>query len=97
MPKGYWVARIDVTDPERYGAYARALPAHIERFGGRFLVVGGRYEAVEGEARSRNVVIEFDSYEAARSCWHGPEYAEVTRLRDGAATVDVVIVEGAGP
>jgi len=96
MPKGYWVARIDVTDAERYGAYARALPAHVARFGGRFLVVGGRFEAAEGEARPRTVVVEFDDYETARACWRSPEYAEVARLREGAAEVDVVIVEGAG-
>ena len=97
MPNGYWIARVTVTDPERYGAYARALPAIIERFGGRLLVVGGRSEAVAGEARPRNVVIAFDSYETARACWHSPDYAEVARLREGAAVVDVVIVEGVGP
>ncbi|MDB5646895.1 DUF1330 domain-containing protein [Methylobacterium sp.] len=97
MPNGYWIARITVTDPERYGAYARALPAVVERFGGRFLVAGGRFETVEGEAKARNVVIAFDDYEKARACWHSPDYAEVARLRERAADVDVVIVEGAGP
>jgi uncharacterized protein (DUF1330 family) len=94
MPKGYWIARIVVTDPDRYGAYAKALPAVIERFGGRFLVAGGRFEAAEGEAKPRNVVITFNDYEAARTCWHSDEYAAVARLREGAAAVDVVIVEG---
>ena len=94
MPNGYWIARIAVTNPERYGAYAAALPVVIERFGGRFLVVGGRFEAAEGDAKPRNVVIAFDDYETARACWHSPDYAEVARLREGAADVDVVIVEG---
>jgi len=97
MPNGYWIARITVTDPDRYGAYAKALPAVVERFGGRFLVAGGRFEAIEGEAKPRNVVIAFDDYETARACWHSEEYAAVARLREGAAAVDVVIVEGAGP
>lgn len=97
MPNGYWIARIAVTNPEHYGAYAQALPMVIERFGGRFLVAGGRVEVVEGEAKQRNVVIAFDDYETARACWHSPEYAEVARLREGAAAVDVVIVEGVGP
>lgn len=94
MANGYWIARIAVTDLVRYGAYAEALPAVIERFGGRFLVAGGRLEAVEGEAKPRNVVIAFDDFETARACWHSPEYAEVARLRENAAAVDVVIVEG---
>ena len=97
MPNGYWIARITVTNPKLYGAYAQALPAVIERFGGRFLVAGGRSEAVEGEAKERNVVIAFEDYETARVCWHSPEYAEVARLRENAAAVDVVIVEGIGP
>jgi uncharacterized protein (DUF1330 family) len=42
-------------------------------------------------------VIAFDDYETARACWHSPEYAEVARLREGGAAVDVVIVEGVGP
>ena len=97
MPNGYWIARIAVTNPEHYGAYAQALPAVVERFGGRFLVAGGRLEAVEGETKPRNVVIAFDDYETARACWYSPQYAEVARLREGAAAVDVVIVEGVGP
>lgn len=96
MPNGYWIARITVTKPEHYGAYAQALPAVVERFGGRFLVAGGRLEAAEGEAKPRNVVIAFDDYATAIACWHSPEYAEVVRLREGAAEVDVVIVEGVG-
>ena len=94
MPNGYWIARIAVTNPERYGAYAKALPAVVERFGGRFLVAGGRYEPAEGEAKPRNVVIAFDDFETALACWRSAEYAAVARLREGAATVDVVIVEG---
>jgi uncharacterized protein (DUF1330 family) len=97
MPNGYWIARIAVTDPERYGAYAGALPAVVERFGGRFLVAGGRVETAEGEVRPRNVVIAFESFEAACACWNSADYAAVARLRAGAATVDVAIVEGVGP
>jgi uncharacterized protein (DUF1330 family) len=94
MANGYWIERIAVTDPARYRAYAEALPAIIERFGGRFLVAGGRFEAVEGEVKPRNVVIAFDDYATARACWHSPEYGEVASLREDAASVDVVIVEG---
>ena len=97
MPNGYWIARVAMTDPERYSAYAQALPAVIERFGGRFLVAGGRLDAVEGEAKPRNVVIAFNDYDTARACWYSAEYTEVARLRAGAAAVDVVIIEGIGP
>jgi uncharacterized protein (DUF1330 family) len=54
MPNGYWIARITVTDPDRYGAYAKALPAVVERFGGRFLVAGasGRLRVRRSRAMS---------------------------------------------
>ena len=52
MPHGYWITRITVTNPEHYGAYAQALPAVIKRFGGQFLIAGGRLEAVDAKRRS---------------------------------------------
>ena len=66
MPKGYIVARITVTDPEAYAAYAAGATEAIAKYQGRPLVRGGAHEALEGEARPRNVVIEFDSVEQAR-------------------------------
>ena len=68
MPKGYWVARVDVTDPEKYKRYVAANGAAFAKYGGRFLVRGGRFEAPVGTSRERNVVVEFPSYEAALAC-----------------------------
>lgn len=94
MAKGYWIVHADVHDAERYKDYiaanARAFAAH----GARFLARGGRFENPEGTARSRNVVIEFPSYEAAVACWHSPEYQAALRLRQPVSTADLVIVEG---
>ena len=57
MAKGYWIARVDVHDDEGYKAYAAANPAIFKKFGGKFVVRGGQFEAPEGAARARNVVI----------------------------------------
>ena len=51
-------------------------------------------EVVEGKARSRIVVIEFPSYEAALACYRSPDYQAVKKLREGKAEVDLIIVEG---
>jgi uncharacterized protein (DUF1330 family) len=48
----------------------------------------------EGEGRQRNIVIAFDSFEAAQNYAHSPEYAEARKLRQGAGKIDIVIVEG---
>ena len=62
MTKGYIIGRVDVTNPEAYAKYVAANGVAFAKYGARFLVRGGQFEAVEGEARSRNVVIEFPSY-----------------------------------
>ena len=59
MTKGYWIARVDVKNEEGYRPYVAANPAIFKKFGGRFLVRGGKFDAVEGDSRARNVVIEF--------------------------------------
>lgn len=94
MPKAYWVARVDVTDPETYKNYVAANGAAFARYGGRFLVRGGRYEAPFGTSRSRNVVIEFASWQDAVDCFHSPEYAAAVAARGNSAEIDMVIVEG---
>ena len=94
MAKGYWIAHIDVTDAEAYQKYVAANAAAFAKFGARFLVRAGRSETVEGTSRSRHVVLEFPSYEAAVDCYHSPEYREAMAIRETASTGDLVIVEG---
>ena len=72
MAKGYWVARVDVSDVDRYRGYVAANAAAFKQFGAKFLVRAGAFENPEGTARSRNVVIEFPSYQAALDCYASP-------------------------
>jgi uncharacterized protein (DUF1330 family) len=95
MPKGYVIARVTVTNPEAYAEYAKGATAAIKQYGGRPLVRGGAHEALEGEARPRNVVIEFESVEQARRYYHSPEYQAAKAKRDGACEAEFVLVEGA--
>ena len=94
MPKAYWIARVDVTDAETYKLYVAANAEPFAKYGARFLVRGGRFENPEGQSRSRNVVLEFESYQAALDCYRSPEYARAIALRLPAASVDIVIIEG---
>jgi uncharacterized protein (DUF1330 family) len=94
MAKGYWMARVDVRDPEQYKQYVAANAKPFAMYGARFLVRAGKFENVEGSARSRNVLIEFPSYQAALDCWHSPEYQAAIKLRAGVSSADIVIVEG---
>ncbi len=94
MAKGYWIAAVDVTDPEAYGRYIAANAVAFRKYGARFVTRGGRAEAVEGKTRSRLVVIEFRDYATAMECYRSPEYAGAMALRRNAAVSDIVVTEG---
>jgi uncharacterized protein (DUF1330 family) len=94
MPKAYWVARVDVTDPDAYKQYVAANAAAFSKYGAKFLVRGGKAETREGSARARNVVLEFKDYETAKACYDSPEYCAAMKLRETASVGDLVIVEG---
>jgi uncharacterized protein (DUF1330 family) len=94
MAKGYWIGRVDVKDEEGYKPYAAANPGIFKKFGGRFVVRGGKFESKEGTPRARNVVIEFPSYQAAMDCFNSPEYQENMKLREAHAVADIIVIEG---
>ena len=96
MPKGYWMAHVDVTDPERYKSYvAEATPAYKE-YGAKFLVRGGKSDPVEAiDLGTRHVVIEFDSMEKAQACYNSETYQNARKHRLAASTGKLLIVEGA--
>ncbi|MFN6978784.1 MAG: DUF1330 domain-containing protein [Gemmobacter sp.] len=94
MPKGYWVAHVDVRDAQAYEAYRRANAAVFARFGARFIVRGAPQKQMEGQCRARTVVIEFPTLEAAQACYASPEYQAAKVLRDPVSTGDLVILAG---
>ncbi len=94
MPKGYWIAHVDVSDPERYKDYVATAKPAFERFGAKFLARGGTWQAMEGRGRGRNVVIEFPSMQAALDCYNSEEYQAAKAIRITVADADMVIVEG---
>ena len=75
-------------------SFAAANAEAFTKFGARFIVRGGPYEVMEGTGRSRNVVIEFDSYDQAVACYNSPEYAKAKSLREAASDGDLIIIEG---
>jgi uncharacterized protein (DUF1330 family) len=94
MAKGYWIAHVDVRDPESYKNYVAAAKPAFDRFGARFLARGGAFEAPEGRGRVRNVIIEFPSLEDAQACYHSAEYQAARAIREKVADAELVLVEG---
>ncbi|AYM82749.1 hypothetical protein D3C87_425310 [compost metagenome] len=94
MAKGYWIARVDVRDSERYKDYVTTAKPAFERFGANFLARGGALTELEGKARARNVVIEFPSVQHAIDCYNSPEYQAAAKIRQEIADAEMMIVEG---
>ena len=96
MAKGYWLARLEIKDKDTFAEYRKRNAAPLAKFGGRFLVRGGRAETVFGPARAENVVIECDSYRQAVACFHSAEYQAAARYLKQSCEVEFVIAEGVG-
>ena len=92
----YVIADIEVTDPAGYEEYRRQVLAVVTKYGGRFVVRGGRIDAREGGWQpQRIVVVEFPSLEQAQKWYDSPEYAPLIRLRQKASKGRLILVEGA--
>ncbi len=94
MPKGYWIAQVDVRDPERYKDYVAAARPAFEKYGANFIARGGAFTQLEGRVRARNVIIEFPSLQAAVDCYNSPEYQVAAAIRQEVADAEMVVVEG---
>jgi uncharacterized protein (DUF1330 family) len=91
----YVVVQVDVKDPERYADYRVMVPPTLAKYGGRFIVRGGKTETLEGDwAPKRFVVVEFPSLEQAKAWWASPEYAEAKALRQATSETQMIVVEG---
>ena len=91
----YLIADTQITDHQVYDDYKRQVAPTIAKFGGRFLVRGGKHELLEGNWQvHRLVVIEFPSMEALKSWYGSPEYAPLLAMRQPAAKDDLLAVEG---
>ncbi len=94
--KGYWIAHVNITDPEHYKGYVAANAVAFKKYNARFLVRGG--ESVPGTGTllggMRHVVLEFDSFETAKACYHSPEYQAAAKIRDEASAAEIIIIEG---
>lgn len=91
----YMIARVNVTDWDKYNEYIKVTPGIIAKYDGRFIVRGGETVTLEGpEEKWRVVVVEFPDLNKARDFYHSPEYTEAKKIREGAALAQFVAVEG---
>jgi len=91
----YIVVQVDVKDPTRYADYRAMVPPTLAKYGGRFIVRGGKTETLEGDwVPKRFVVVEFPNVEQAKAWWASPEYAEAKALRQATSETQMIVVDG---
>ena len=92
---GYIVVDIEITDPNEYQTYAKQTAATIEHYGGKFLVRGGEPETLEGDWKTKRlVIIEFPSIEQAKAWYNSPEYSAIIGIRHHSAISKMLLVQG---
>jgi uncharacterized protein (DUF1330 family) len=93
-PPGYVIAEVEVTDMDLMKQYGAKVPAIIAKYGGKYIILGGRVVTEEGEATKGLVVLQFDSFERAKEWYESPEYSAVRPIRQKAAKSRLIIEEG---
>lgn len=90
----YVIADVRVTDPVAYDEYKRQVGATLERYGGRFLVRGGKVQTLEGAWEPQRIaLLEFESVEQARAWYDSPEYRPLIALRQAGSEGRLILVE----
>jgi len=91
---GIWDT-IEVLDRDKMDEYVQRVLPLVEKHGGRYLVLGGPVEAIEGDWRPTfPVIIEFPTLEDAHRWYESDEYDELRALRFEASSGNGVFVQG---
>ena len=93
----YLIVEVETTDEALMAEYRKHTPGAIAKFGGKFIVRGGKTRTVEGGwTPSRLVVIEFPSFAKAEEFYDSEHYKPLLAMRLKAGKSKAVIVDGLG-
>ena len=93
----YVLVEVDIENPDGYAEYLPLAHESVAKYGGRFLVRGGKTEVLEGEWMPRIVVLEFDSLEAAHAWYYSDDYQAASAIRHQHSRARMIAVEGVAP
>jgi uncharacterized protein (DUF1330 family) len=94
MP-AYVIVEIDIHDPAGYEEYKKLAGATVEKYGGKYIIRGGRTEVLEGDwTPKRIVVLQFDSPQHAKDWLNSEEYREPRKMRHRTARTNMILIEG---
>ena len=95
MKKAYLIVRVSILNNELFQKYPPLSSTAIQKYGGKYLVRGGKFDVFEGEwPVDRTTIVEFESYEKAKQCYNSIEYAKAREVRQKSAQSDFILIEG---
>ncbi len=95
MNKGYIVCVYEnIKDDNALKDYAKKAKEAVEKYGGKFLVRGGKNIVTEGREFLRTVVLEFSSFEKAKEFFYSSEYQIAHTLLKDTVVRNHQIIEG---
>ena len=91
----YFIIQINITNPENYKDYIVQVTPIVKKFGGRYIIRGGKSENVEGSwPFERTVVLKFPSYNMVKK-WHdSKEYRPIRKIREDNSEGNAIIIDG---
>jgi uncharacterized protein (DUF1330 family) len=91
----YIIVEIEVTDPVGYEEYKRQAGATVHKYGGKYIVRGGKTEVLEGDWKTKRIVVlEFPTVDRAKEWLNSEEYREPRKMRHRTARTNMIVVEG---
>jgi len=89
----YLFAEVDVKDYETFAEYAKRVPKIVNKYGGKYIIRGGKAMHMEGDwIPKRLVLIEFNNAEDLKKCFNSPEYLAIKPFRDSSSISKSAIV-----
>ncbi len=95
MKKGYIIVRVSIHDPELFQKYPVLSTEVMKKYGGKYIIRGGKFKVVEGEwPVDRTTVVEFESFESAKKCYESIDYSKAMEIRQKSTKSDLILIEG---
>jgi uncharacterized protein (DUF1330 family) len=91
----YMIIEITIKNRELYSRYVAQVPEVVDKYGGRYLIRGGKVTPLSGNWNPERVIlIEFETVEQLQKCFESPEYLEIAPLREQSTISKSIVVEG---
>ena len=92
---GFLIAQVNITNEEPYKEYIKLTGPIVKKYGGEFIVRGGKFNNVLGNWNyARNIVIKFPTYEIALDWYNSEEYEPIKKIREDNSEGNIIIIEG---